>query len=368
LNRVEYPLHVLHIDSADEYRGGQNQVRTLVAGLRRFPHVRQLVAAPVGAPLLEEVEALAVPVASLRWTSPADIRGMHGLARLLRGHWDVLHAHDSHALQLALIGLGLTGAGTRVVASRRVSFPIRSPAVWRRADLVLAVSSSVRNSLLEKGLERRRVRVVHDGVDPVSRPCPRPGALRNALGMDGTRPLVGALGALDRQKDHATFLRAAAAAIRTGESEATYAVFGEGPERARLESVVAELGLDGRFLLPGHIPNAAASLGDLDVFVMCSTVEGLGSSALEAIAAGVPAVLTAGGGLTDVAGEIPVIPPGDHQALADSLARLLADAVARAERRAAGLARARSFTAARMVERTLQCYEVLATHPAESAN
>jgi glycosyltransferase involved in cell wall biosynthesis len=101
---------------------------------------------------------------------------------------------------------------------------------------------------------------------------------------------------------------------------------------------------------------------------MCSTVEGLGSSALEAIAAGVPTVLTAGGGLTDVAGEIPVIPPADHQALADSLTRLIADPVARAERRAAGLARARSFTAARMVERTLQCYEVLATRPAESVH
>lgn len=359
MSRVAAPLHVLHLDSADGYRGGQKQVRTLVAGLRRFAHIRQAVVAPVGAPLLAEVERFGVPAAPLRWTSPTDPRALHRLTAILRSRWDVVHAHDSHGLQLSLLALGLRGGGTRVVASRRVSFPVRSPAVWRRADLVLAVSSSVRAGLLERGLERRRVRVVHDGVDPEACPRARPGALREALGMDGSGPLVGALGALDRQKDHATFLRAAAAAVGSGETEATYAVFGEGPERVRLESAVSELGLEGRFHLPGHVADAAASLGDLDVFVMSSTVEGLGSSALEAIAAGVPVVLTAGGGLTDVAGDIPVVPPGAHRALADAITRLLADPEARAERRAAGLGRAKAFTAQRMVSRTIQCYEML---------
>lgn len=356
---VADPLHVLHLDSADGYRGGQKQIRTLVAGLRRYAEVRQTVAVPTGAPLIGEITTLGVPVVGVPWSSPMDVRTLRRLAALLKGRCDVIHAHDSHALQISLAALGLRGGRTGVVASRRVSFPIRSPAVWRRADLVLAVSSSVRAGLLARGLEKRRVRVVHDGVDPDSDPRTRPGALRAALGLNGVAPLIGAIGALDHQKDHATFVRAAANAVRSGERQATFAVFGEGPERPGLEALISESGLDGRFLLPGHVPQAASSVADLDVFVMSSTVEGLGSAALEAMVAGIPVVLTAGGGLTDIAGEMPVIQPGDHAALSAQIVAMLTDPDARAARRTAGLDRARVFSANRMVHRTLQCYEVL---------
>lgn len=348
------PPRVLHVDPGREWRGGQSQLRLLAAGLERRG-VEQAVATRGDSRLAREVRALGVRVVPLRWEAGLDPRAVLGTAREAPD-WEVVHAHGSHALQASLLALGLAGGAVRLVAARRQVFPLRSPSVWRRADVVVAVSRPVRDVLVAGGLEPRRVRVVHDGVDAGELRAQRPGRLRAAAGAADGELLVGTAGALVGAKDHATLLRAAARVLAVRD-DVRFVVAGEGPERPALEALARELGVADRVALPGRVEEAALSLGDLDLFVMTSAAEGLGSAALEALAAGVAPVLARAGGLSDVAGaELPSVPPSDPEALAEAVLGLLADPGRRERVAAAARERAELFTAERMTEGTLDAY------------
>lgn len=353
-------MRVLHVDSAREWRGGQNQVRLLARRLRGRPEIEQVVAGRAGSQLLEAAAGAGVPTLPLPWRPALDLRAVAGLAREA-GARDLVHAHTSHALQAAVLALAASGAPARLVAARRVAGRPGSPAVWRRADLVLAVSGAARDGLTAAGVEPSRVRVVHDGVDPTALRPPRPGALRRAAGAPVGESLVGAAGALEPGKGHDLLLRAAARVARSRPG-VRFVVAGEGPARRRLERLARELELGDRLALPGHVPDVARSLADLDLFVMCSRKEGLGTAALEAMAAGVPTVVTRAGGLAEAAGDaVPTVAPGDPGALAAEILRLLDDRAARERIGAAGRRRVEErFTARRMADATVAAYrEVL---------
>ncbi len=116
------------------------------------------------------------------------------------------------------------------------------------------------------------------------------------------------------------------------------------------------------FLLPGRFPDAGKALGGVDVFVMPSKEEGLGTACIEAMLAGRPVVATRAGGLGELAidGAFRPVPPGDAAALAAELEPLLTDAGARERAGAAARRGARRFAAAAMVEGTLRAYRALA--------
>ena len=154
-------LHVLHVDSAREYRGGQTQVRLLMAGLRHVPNLRQTLVARHGSRLSQSARNIGVDMRSVRWAGAVDADAIVGLVHVLGEGWDIVHAHDSHSLQSVLVARGLVGRSVPLIAARRVDFPARRPGVWRRADRIVAVSRHIRdpNSLqlhqeqLQKRLE-----------------------------------------------------------------------------------------------------------------------------------------------------------------------------------------------------------------------
>lgn len=359
------PITVLHVDSAREYRGGQNQVRLLFQGLAERGGVRQVLVAGRGSRLVEEARRSGVAVRPAAWRGAVSGPALVELRAAFRESWDVVHAHDSHALQSALAARALAGSESAVVGARRVDARPRRPRVWRAADLVVAVSARIRDVLIAAGVERRRVEVVHSGIAPAD-VAPRTGgdgadALRKMAGAGPDHVLVAAVGALVGHKGHAGFIRAAADVAREHE-HARFAVFGEGAERPRLEALVSRLDLAGRFRLPGEFPGLSHALDGLDVFVMPSTTEGLGTACIEAMLAGRPIVATDAGGLPELSrgGAFRPVPAGDSGALATEIAAFVRSEDARRAAGEAARAAAERFTADRMVDGTLRCYRTLA--------
>jgi glycosyltransferase involved in cell wall biosynthesis len=127
--------------------------------------------------------------------------------------------------------------------------------------------------------------------------------------------------------------------------------------REFLQALVFELGLKDRFCLAGHIPDTIRSLGDINVFVMPSREEGLGTACIEAMLAGLPIVATSAGGLGELAGSAySPIEPGSPEELARQI-ELLVDVPE--EREKAGLRaneRGQAFSADAMVAGTIDCY------------
>lgn len=349
-------LRVLHIDSAREFRGGQNQVRILMAGLAEHPDVYQALVASSGSELAMCADEMGVPVHPVRWRAAMQPAALRGIGNVLSGKWDIVHVHDSHALQLGLLALSGTGNPAGLIASRRVHFATRRPGIWRRAVRIIAVSNCIREVLARQRIARSRIDVVYDGIPEGDVIPQQPGRLLAAASADSHAVLVGAVGALDAHKDHANFVRAAALVVGK-HPDVRFAVFGEGPLRESLEARIIEAGLSGRFILAGQVAGAARSLADLDVFVMPSRTEGLGTACVEAMLAGVPIVATAAGGIPELAGDaFTPVEPGNAEALAAEIVSLLDDPARRVEAGRRSRARASQFSAEAMVAGTLTSY------------
>jgi glycosyltransferase involved in cell wall biosynthesis len=232
----------------------------------------------------------------------------------------------------------------------------------RFMDHVICVSEGQAAKVRRAGVSEHKVSVIRNsarlaafnGADPAYR-----ARLRSLFpGDNAVSRVIVAAGRFSPEKGFGVLVEAAARVPSAG-----VVLFGDGPERARLESRVRELGLANRFVMPGFTRELDSFLPWADVLVLPSFTEGLPNVVLEAAAAGVPAVATAVGGtpeaITD--GETGyLVAPGDPAALADRLARLLADEALR--RRMGQAARARmhaEFSFDAQAEAYLRLFESL---------
>ncbi|MEE8573182.1 MAG: glycosyltransferase, partial [Gemmatimonadota bacterium] len=187
----------------------------------------------------------------------------------------------------------------------------------------------------------------------------RSGVLRNVAGARPQHFFIGSLAALGSDRDHATLIRAASLVVKKY-SDVRFAIFGDGPERGRLENLIDALGMEGWVCLPGFVDNARRSLSDLDLLVMPSLQEELSTGCLEAMWLGVPVVMTASGDGRLRSEGIEPVRRGDHAEMAEVIGRLIDDRDRR--ERAGSLARhyARAHLADVMVRSTLDAYETVA--------
>jgi glycosyltransferase involved in cell wall biosynthesis len=163
---------------------------------------------------------------------------------------------------------------------------------------------------------------------------------------------IASVGTLTGKKGHAVLIRAVAELVRRG-LDVQLEITGDGPERAELERLVAELSLERNVSLPGAAPHADAldRVARADVFALAcrTTADGdhdcLPVALMDAMSIGVPVVSTDAFGIPELIedGRSGLLsPPGDHVALADSLERVLADSGLRDELGRAGRLRVRN--------------------------
>ncbi len=241
-------------------------------------------------------------------------------------------------LVLGFHSTGWLGHPVQHFLARRAAVPV--------ADRLVALADSHRRFLAhELRLPESRIDVLPSGVDLTrfDAALPRDEA-RRAAGLPAGVPLVGIVAALRPEKHHALFL-AAARRVLASVPTAHFVIAGDGPERAAIERVRRELELGERVMLLGTRQDVPALYRSLDVAVLSShpIVETLPVTLLEAAASGTPAVATAVGSVADVVAEGEtgfVVPPGDAEALAGRIVRLLTDAPLRARMGTAGRRRA----------------------------
>jgi glycosyltransferase involved in cell wall biosynthesis len=359
------PVRLLLVVDSLEVGGAERHVVDLAAALSLRAH-EVTVACSVPGDLSGLLEEANVPVRPLldqlvkRRVSAAYARGLRRLVKEER--FDLVHAHiyaSAAAAAIATVGTGVplvvtehTEAGWRGRRARLVSR-------WfcRRASQVIAVSGAVRRRLVQQDdVPPEKIAVIPNAV-PAS-PEKGPGAppLQDEL-RDG--PLVGVVARLQPEKGVATFLKAVARVAKVV-PRARFIVAGDGPLRAELEALVGRLGLEQNVYFLGFRSDPRALIGLLDVLVVPSHTEGAPLVVLEAMAAGVPVVASAVGGIPDQVrhGEDGLlVPPGDPAALGDAVLELLGDPGLARRMGAAGSRKAATdFSHATMVERAVKVY------------
>jgi glycosyltransferase involved in cell wall biosynthesis len=280
--------------------------------------------------------ALGVPV---RLVGPLPLglggaREVPALARLLRRERpEVFHAHMSSpvackwGLAAAVAArvpavLGTVQVGGYEPPDRSAYWQLR--ALAQGVDRYLAVSREIAAELSGRlDWPAEKIDLVYNAVDLARVQVEAPPGLREQLGGSETRPLVLTPARLDAQKGHDSLLKAVQQV-----PEATFLLAGEGPERERLEASAAQLGIVDRVRFLGRREDVPELLAACDVFALPSLYEGSSLAVLEAMAAGIPIVSSAIGGteeLIDDGRSGLLVAPGDPDALAAALRRVLGD-------------------------------------------
>ena len=287
------------------------------------------------------------------------------LARLLRRHGArVVHTHNSAAgfygaLAARLVGLPVihTKHGQNLSGGNQRRL---NRIAYRLTDFVVAVSEPARGLALSEGARPDRLSIIDNGVD-IGRFADREtarAATRCRLGFGRADVVIGSLGRLAEIKNYPLLVESAGdAAARLGRP-LTLVLVGDGPERGRLAARASLSAAGLHVVLPGAA-RAEEWLPAFDVFAMSSDSEGLPVALLEAMACGLPPVVTAVGAIPEVvdhgrAGRL--VAPGDRSALASALAALAADEAAR---RALGEAAARRVAERYSAARMARDYEAL---------
>lgn len=233
------------------------------------------------------------------------------LARLVRRlRPDAILAHNGRYIDaLARCGLPLTG----VVHGGKLKR-------FLKATRLITVNAEQRDGLIGLGFDAARVGLIPNAlpVDEIPPFAPRP---------DRPRPRIGTLRLLLREKGVDVLVEALGRLAARG-IDAELHIGGTGAEESALRDQVARLRLQDRVTFHGWVSDQAGFLSGLELYVMPSRYETFGIGILEAQAAGLPVIASACEGPRAVIrdGETGLlVPPGDAPALAEAMARLLAD-------------------------------------------
>ncbi|MBV9772537.1 MAG: glycosyltransferase [Gemmatimonadetes bacterium] len=348
-------MYVAAHNGAFVYGGAERATLTLLAGLQARGHrVHLFCNSPVVSGPAEEF-GIAAEMALIG----GDAMLPHALrfaAKLRRHRPDVLLVGTFKKMLLAAGAARLAGV-PRVVA--RIGLETDTPR-WRKynfaidhwVDCVVLKTEDMRRRYLDAGIDAAKLAIVPGGIALRPRLHP-PGEVRRSLGLPPGARVVGATARLDVQKRFDRLLRAF---VRLP-ADVHCVLAGEGPERAALEALAAELGVRERVHFLGHREDVGDVLDALDLYLITSDREGMSNSMMEALAAGVPVVSTRVSGAPDALdplddGSAPGVVVGfDAGEVADAAGRILESPPLRAEMRAAALRRAReSFSLERMLD------------------
>lgn len=349
-------MKILHIDTEKTWRGGEQQVLYLLKGLREKGHDSTVICQPDSA-LSERARAEDICVEELSMMGGVDPFAAFSIAGIMKQSFDIVHMHTSNAHTLGY-GASFISKGPKLVASRRVSFPIKGligRLKYSGVDKVIAVSEEIRQGLISSGLDESKVVAVHSSID---------------LGRFDVResepnmPTVGIFAHLARHKGHSYFFDAAESVLESM-PDVNFMVVGEGEERETLEEQVNKLGISSRVKFLGFSRDVPNLLKKCTITVL-SSISGEGSPGVikESMAAAVPVVTTDVGGSAEVVENGVsgiVVPPHNSKSIAEAILRLLKDPKLRASMSTEGVKRAAQFSTYVMVDRTESIYKELLT-------
>lgn len=353
-------MRILHFDTAQTFRGGQQQVLFLMQGLRAFGHPQLLIASS-DSPLAAQAKDSKFEVDQVSTRNMGAFFASSKIYNAMRRFKpEVMHFHDSRAH-----GFGLL-ANRRMkipaVISRRVAFPIGMSYFSRLKyfsprQRYIAVSQFIKKLMIKAGIEESLIDVIYDCVDlsvPLSEmPLPKKDRQEKQF-------LLGSVGALEIEKGHDLLIQAMRQ-VRKALPESRCIIAGSGNELRRLQKLAADYRL-GEYLQIIPTPHSLVDfLRRLDLFVLPSRVEGLGSILLLVMHCGVPILASNAGGIPELVEDGTtgfLFQAGDVEALGQAILTLAGNL----DRRTGVIENARRkvedhFSIEVMTETTLKSYE-----------
>lgn len=357
-------MKVWHTESSLGW-GGQENRTLLEMEYLRSQGIETAVVTPPGARLAARARERGFAVHTVAMGRGLAVGSVLALRRLFQEHRPThLNTHSSRDTLLAALAARSLLRRPHIVRTRHLILPPTHPATYTwLPDRVVTVSQAVADDLIARGVPATRIRVVPTGVD-LQRFDPQrvTSQLRQELGLAPDTLLVGTLAILRNKKGHRDLL-AAIPQVLARLPAVHFVIAGDGPQEEKLRTEAERLGISSHVHFLGLRRDVPEILSALDLFVLPTREEALGTAFLEAQAMGVPVIGTRVGGVPETLRENEtglLVPANDPAALATALLDLLSQP----EKRAAFARAARPwvesrFSIERMGEAMLQVYREL---------
>jgi glycosyltransferase involved in cell wall biosynthesis len=235
----------------------------------------------------------------------------------------------------------------------------------RHARRVITVSNFSRDSIQQRfRLPREKIRVIYNRLSDRGRDATLAPDLERLAAMKVSRPYILFVGMLKPYKNVQGLIRAfAAISLERRNSHQLVVVGKKSKFYPGLERLTKEIGLESKVVFTDYISDADLEVlyAGAAVFVLPSFNEGFGLTVLEAMAHGVPVIVSDTSSLPDVAGDAGIlVDPRDVQSIASAIERVIADENLRRRLARRGQERARLFSAKECARQHLEVYrEVL---------
>ncbi len=335
-------MHTIHIITSTNVGGAQIMLRRYLAASDQGPWRHSVVSVLPEGSLAGQIRDMGVPVHSLGLTSAA---GTAGALRRLRNYLrregpDVIHGWMYHGCLASWAGR--VGRRDRPALVWGIHHSLHDPrnekpatrgmlramaALSRGVDLVTYCSNASRRQHEAIGFSGDRSVLIPNGVDiDLFRPDPNARPRLAALcDVPQERILVGNVARAHPMKDHHAMVRAVAQLVGQGR-DVQAVIVGEGHEGGAAAQEASRLGISDRLSLLSVRDDIHRLVPGLDVFLLSSAWgEAFPLSVAEAMSAGVACVVTDVGDCADLVGPAGlVVPPGDSEAQARAVERLIA--------------------------------------------
>jgi glycosyltransferase involved in cell wall biosynthesis len=302
-------LKILHLISGDLWAGAEVMAYNLLRSLKEYSDLDIQVVLFNEGRLADELRGcgLAVQVINERKNSFWEIFQKTKTA-IYAAPPDIIHAHRYKENLLALLisksyqnatKLVTTLHGLPEVTGKRPSLITRLKSksnffiLSRYFTNTVAVSEDIRNTLISRfRFADKKVAIIHNGIHLPSSP---------SHSQLTDRPFViGSSGRLFPVKDYPLMVEIARAVAASGTADIRFELAGDGPGRVELQRLIAQYGLQNRFILRGHQDDMDTFYRGLSVYINTSVHEGIPMTILEALSNGLPVIAPAVGGIGEI--------------------------------------------------------------------
>ncbi len=363
-------VNILHVSTALSWRGGEQQLANLIKANKNS--CNNIVFCARGSVMQSHCEHHKILHHTFRKRFPGLYLAASSIKKQCKRHRiSLIHCHDSHAHTIAFLSALFFGNKSPIIVHRRVDFPIgkswlsRHKYNYKTIAGYICVSEAIRKILIKDLKHKEKAITIYSGIDfsRFDNYLNNRSQLKNELGLAGDAILIGNTAALAPHKDYDTFIRTAHRLLLR-HPDWHFVIMGDGPLRRQVENRIASLNLKKSIILTGFRNDLPALLPGLDIFLMTSKTEGLGTSLLDAFYLGIPVVATKAGGISELVDDETtglLAEVGDDRTLARQVERLIMGDKLRKLVCANARKKVIHFSHTQTANRTIQYYQDLLT-------
>jgi len=288
-------IKVLEVEASKGF-GGQEKRTVRLANNMPVDKVKTYFAVNPDSVLMRDAEKLGIECLAVKTRATYDIFAVLTLVRYIKEFGiNIVSTHSGRDGWLG--GMAAKIAGVKCVRVRHLQTPFSSAFSYKYlTDEVTAISEGVRNYIASRAVKREKIRLIFTGVD-TKQFQKIDSSFRSEFGISEDTFLIGIVAILRGAKRHKDLIDAVKALSEKYNLKLVIA--GEGPQWDNLQNKIKEDGLLDKVIMTGYRSDTVNILSAIDLFVLPSNMEALGTALLEAEACGVPVVGSRVGGIPE---------------------------------------------------------------------